>query len=136
VSEGVHKVKPCSGRLLAGLAPGVGRGQWSVGPIPEVGARTCLHVRPGRLAMLECRFNNNAPPKVRIAHLNVHCAVGRLDRSWFITTCLLGLWGVRLARVCVTGVLFAFTHIDLTTTNYVLVHNPCILFCQYPWAVI
>ena len=23
----------------------------------EVGARTCWHVRPGRLAMLECRFN-------------------------------------------------------------------------------
>ena len=23
----------------------------------EMGARTCLHVRPGRLTILECRFN-------------------------------------------------------------------------------
>ena len=33
VSEGVNKVKPCSGRLLAGFAPGIEGGQWRVGPI-------------------------------------------------------------------------------------------------------
>ena len=33
VSEGVHKIKPCSGRLLAGCAPGIERGQWFGPPL-------------------------------------------------------------------------------------------------------
>ena len=33
VSGGVNNVKPCSGRLLAGFAPGIERGQWRVGLI-------------------------------------------------------------------------------------------------------
>ena len=62
-SVGVHKVKPCSGRLLVGVAPGccVGDDAWPSTPSEivgwEMGARTCLHVRPGSLTILECRFN-------------------------------------------------------------------------------
>ena len=33
VSGGVNKVRPCSGRLLAGFAPCIERGQCHVGPI-------------------------------------------------------------------------------------------------------
>jgi hypothetical protein len=45
----------------------------------ETGARTCLHVRPGRLTMLECRFNNKEPPKGWSATRNFHNFVNCID---------------------------------------------------------
>ena len=65
VSEGVHKVKPCSGRLLVGV-PQVAALVMARGPVPgtspeivgwDKGAHTCLHVRPGSLTILENHIN-------------------------------------------------------------------------------
>ena len=63
VSEGVHKVKPCAGRLIVGYAPGKERGHFSRSPdtSPETVVwekeRTlaCTYI-PGA-SVLECRFN-------------------------------------------------------------------------------
>jgi hypothetical protein len=49
--------------IVSRCAPGccVGDDAWPSTPSEivgwEMGARTCLHVRPGRLTILECRFN-------------------------------------------------------------------------------
>jgi len=76
VFEGVHKAKPCSGRLLVG-EPRVAA--WvmarSLVPSPEIvgwspGARTCLRVSPGLLTVLECRFNKT-PPLVHPGSLTI-----------------------------------------------------------------
>ena len=62
VSVEVHEVKTCTGRLS--VLPLVDACAMARGPDTspeimgrEVGARTCLHVRSGRLTILECRFN-------------------------------------------------------------------------------
>jgi hypothetical protein len=73
VSEGVHKVKPCSGRLFSRFCPRLLRAMACdpdasseiVGR--ESGARTCLHVCPWRLTMLECRFNKTTHHHPRVA---------------------------------------------------------------------
>jgi hypothetical protein len=62
VSEGVHKLNLAQGDCLVGFAPGscVGNGESDTSSEIvgwESGARTCLHVRPGLLTMLECSFN-------------------------------------------------------------------------------
>jgi len=64
-SEGVHNVKPCSGRLLVGVpqvaawvmthGPAAPPLKWWGGRWERAHASTCK--RPGRLTILECHFN-------------------------------------------------------------------------------
>ena len=74
----------------------------------EKGAPTCLHVRPGSLTILECRFNKTThhPP-----HPNAftHAQHARLRPTAANNACL-GPSGLRIMGVCLYAPNFALSY--------------------------